>query len=146
MTFNESAVFSPHSDLAAPSFTILERDPIPGHHRLIEREPAFGAVPLGEFANGMAVGALRAERWQSIDNRCFGLLKIGQPQNSFRDSLAFIFSPSLHSALWMARETDRTPPPTDEATTTKLRLGCAGSRTVIRLRSVRRAKVERVRK
>jgi hypothetical protein len=65
---------------------VTQVHPIPNDHCLAEGKPRFGAVPIHEFVDGVAIAPLRIRARQTVENRGLRDFKIGQPQDRLGDS------------------------------------------------------------
>jgi hypothetical protein len=57
---------------------------IPEHYGLVEGEAWFRAIPIHKFIDGVPVSALGFGASQAIENGSFGVIPIGQTENSLR--------------------------------------------------------------
>ena len=61
--------------------SLFKEDAVAGHDGLVKSESRLRAVPIDELSDGMVVRSLRTWRGQAVEDRGFGLLEIGQPED-----------------------------------------------------------------
>ncbi len=76
---------------------LFQRDPVPRHHGLIERQSRFRAIPFDEFTNGVIVGTLGTQRREAVQNRCFDCSRSGSFKTVFGVRFDLVFT---MSAVW----------------------------------------------
>jgi hypothetical protein len=70
---------------------LLQKDAVPGHNGLVEREPRLGTVPVGEFPDRMVVRSPRARGDQAVKDGSFRVFQIGSRSTVLEVRLRFGF-------------------------------------------------------
>jgi hypothetical protein len=65
---------------------LFEKDPVAQDYRAVEGEARLGAVPVDEVGDGAVISALATFGCKAVQDRRFGLFKVGERQDSLRRS------------------------------------------------------------
>ena len=88
---------APRRRLIVPGSEIagFQMHSVPDDHRLAERQPRLGAIPLHEFVNRMPIAALGIGTGKAVEDSGFRDFEVWQPQDRFRArrfSLRLVFA------------------------------------------------------